>query len=136
MATLATVNEPGAQACGHPAGAAPARVARPVDLVHLSRFTLGSRDLEREVLQLFRVQSRLYLDRLRDAGDRAAWRIAAHTIKGSARGIGAWAVAQAAEAAELLPDVPQGKAALGAFETLTASVDEANAFIDELLAGH
>jgi len=39
--------------------------SRPVDLVHLSRYTLGERALEREVLELFCIQSLVYLERLR-----------------------------------------------------------------------
>ena len=39
--------------------------SRPVDLVHLSRYTLGARDLEREVLELFCTQSFVCLEQLR-----------------------------------------------------------------------
>jgi hypothetical protein len=38
--------------------------SRPVDLVHRSRYTLGDRALEREVLELFCAQSALYVERL------------------------------------------------------------------------
>ena len=38
--------------------------SRPVDLVHLSRYTLGERALEREVLELFCSQSSIYIERL------------------------------------------------------------------------
>ena len=44
--------------------------SRPVDLVHLSRYTLGERDLEREVLQLFCSQSLIYIERLHAAIDK------------------------------------------------------------------
>lgn len=73
---------------------------RPVDLVHLARHTLGNRDLEREVLQIFVRQSAIYLDRIRDATTVTERQMAAHTIKGSARGIGAWQVADIAEGLE------------------------------------
>ena len=39
----------------------------PVDLKHLSRYTLGERALEREILELFCSQSAIYLERLREA---------------------------------------------------------------------
>jgi HPt (histidine-containing phosphotransfer) domain-containing protein len=104
---------------------------RPVDLVHLSRFTLGDEKLEREVLQLFRVQTRIYLDRLEGAADGKSWRLAAHTIKGSARGIGAWAVASAAQSAEELGDAPAGGSA--ALKKLRAAIEAAISFIDTLL---
>ena len=63
--------------------------SRPVDLVHLSRYTLGERALEREVLELFCSQSFVYLERLRTAGSHKDWKDAAHSLKGSATAIGA-----------------------------------------------
>lgn len=70
-----------------------------LDEEHLSRMTLGDRCLEREVLQIYVRQSAIMLCRMAsaDAGTVAA---AAHTICGSARGIGAWRVAKAAEQLE------------------------------------
>lgn len=133
MATLAALKQ--AQH-DEPADSAGEVEATPVDLVHLSRFTLGNRDLEHEVLQLFRVQSRIYVDRLRAAPDRESWTVAAHTIKGSARGIGAWAVARAAETAERLDGAPGGEPARIVFGELAGAVDRACAFIDDLLANH
>jgi len=101
---------------------------RPIDLVHLARTTLGDRSLEREVLQLFDRQSALLIARLRDAGpDGVA--IIAHTLKGSARGIGAWRVARAAEAVELAGGAESG----AALERLAAATDEARAVIADLL---
>jgi HPt (histidine-containing phosphotransfer) domain-containing protein len=70
-----------------------------IDEVHLERMTLGDRNLEREVLEIFARQTTMTLERIAGAGAaRAA--AAAHTLKGSARGIGAWRVAQAAERLE------------------------------------
>ena len=105
---------------------------RPIDLVHLSRYTLGDSTLEREILQLFRAQSRIYLDRLQDAGATGAWCEAAHTIKGSARGIGAWKVAECAEKAEGCKSGKNQKV-LGQLE---AAINEANAFIKTILSDH
>ncbi len=108
----------------------------PVDLVHLARHTFGDAELEREVLQLFVTQSRIYLNRLKEARDVEQWRRAAHTIKGSARGIGAWAVAERAEATELLGhkvDDERGRKAIAALET---EVDAANTYIRSLFVEH
>src|SRR6476646_5696820 len=69
---------------------------RPIDLVHLSRTTFGDRALEREVLQLFDRQSSMLITRMRTAPPAAVAALA-HTLNGSARGIGAWRVARAAE---------------------------------------
>ena len=70
----------------------------PVDRTHLSRMTLGDAALEREVLVLFERQSDKLLARLADMPADAA--ALAHTLKGSARAIGAFAVADAADALE------------------------------------
>ena len=61
--------------------------------------TLGDAALEREVLRLFDRQSEMLAERLRDASASVA-ASCAHTLKGSARGIGAWRLARAAEQVE------------------------------------
>jgi HPt (histidine-containing phosphotransfer) domain-containing protein len=68
---------------------------RPIDLVHLSHMTLGDRSLERDVLVLFERQIGLLIDRI-ETGPAPVAAAAAHTLKGSARGIGAFALARAA----------------------------------------
>lgn len=70
-----------------------------IDAPHLARMTLGDRGLEREVLELFVRQTTIILDRIARA-EPAIAAAAAHTLKGSARGIGAWRVARAAEMVE------------------------------------
>lgn len=99
---------------------------RPVDLVHLARHTLGNRDLEQEVLRLFVRQSVVFLDRMKAAGDQRLRANAAHTIKGSARGIGAWQVAEHAE-------VVEGCDKASSLQALEGAIDEANAYIISLL---
>src|SRR5204863_9077647 len=98
---------------------------RPIDLVHLARTTLGDRGPEREVLQLFDRQATLLIARMRSAAP-AGIAALAHTLKGSARGIGAWRVARAAEALERAgscgPDAVQE-----ALDRLAAAADEARA---------
>jgi hypothetical protein len=59
-----------------------------LDRDHLARMTFGDRSLEREVLQLFDRQSELLLERMR-ASEPAGIATLAHTLKGSAVGIGA-----------------------------------------------
>lgn len=108
------------------------QLRRPVDLVHLARYTLGDRSLEREVLELFGAQSRLYLKRLQAATCDESWRNAAHTIKGTARAIGAWRVAHSAEAAEGLQGERLHSGRGGAIEALTKAIEEANLYIREL----
>ena len=67
-----------------------------LDEAHLARMTLGDRQLERDVLQIFVRQAAMMLERIATAEPPLA-AAAAHTLVGSARGIGAWRVAHAAE---------------------------------------
>ena len=77
----------------------------PIDRAHLSRYTLGSLELEREILGLFVAQLPLSIEQLRFAVTDREWQVAAHTIKGSARAVGAGHVSQLALEAERLPAV-------------------------------
>jgi HPt (histidine-containing phosphotransfer) domain-containing protein len=61
-----------------------------VDQAHLNRMTGGDSALAAEVLGLFREQCDLWMRLLEPTTDTLDWGNAAHTIKGSARGIGAW----------------------------------------------
>jgi HPt (histidine-containing phosphotransfer) domain-containing protein len=105
---------------------------KPVDLVYLRRFTFGNTDLEREVLGLFSEQAPIYLSQLRTARSVKAWADAAHTIKGSARAVGAWQVARAAEAAERLGHSAEPGRRVQAIETVAAAMDEARRFVADL----
>ena len=89
---------------GTPRPALPAAV-EPIDRAHLSRYTLGSLELEREILGLFVAQLPLSIEQLRFAVTDREWQVAAHTIKGSARAVGAGHVSQLALEAERLPAV-------------------------------
>ncbi|MEL7542363.1 MAG: Hpt domain-containing protein [Pseudomonadota bacterium] len=72
-----------------------------IDRVHLATYTMGDPALEREILILFRDSLRDHLLQLHGAvGNPELWTRLTHTIKGSARGVGAFALGSAAEAAE------------------------------------
>ncbi len=78
--------------------------ACPIDLVHLSRQTMGDRALEAELLALFDRQAAKIAEELGekpgrpDADKSNAWRAdLAHKLKGSACAVGAHEVAAAAE---------------------------------------
>ncbi|MGQ0740785.1 MAG: Hpt domain-containing protein [Alphaproteobacteria bacterium] len=76
---------------------------QPVDLHHLDRYTGGSRALNEEILRLFANQCHETLARLEalaHSADAKSWREAAHTLKGAARGVGAFELAKAAAEAE------------------------------------
>jgi HPt (histidine-containing phosphotransfer) domain-containing protein len=66
----------------------------PIDFEHLKRMTLGDAGLEHEVLAMFAAQSAKLLGRLASLPNDAG--ALAHTLKGSARAIGAFDVADAA----------------------------------------
>ncbi len=106
--------------------------ASPVDLAHLARYTLGDAALEREVLELFCTQSVSYLDQLRAATSHKAWFQAAHALKGSARAVGAWRLARAAEYIEALREDSPPELRAAQIGELEASLQEAAAFVASL----
>jgi HPt (histidine-containing phosphotransfer) domain-containing protein len=66
----------------------------PIDFEHLQRMTLGDAAIEQEVLTMFSAQSARLVHTLNTMPSDAD--ALAHTLKGSARAIGAFAVAEAA----------------------------------------
>jgi HPt (histidine-containing phosphotransfer) domain-containing protein len=112
---------------GQPAGQAP------IDFTHLSRYTLGDKALEQEVLQLFAAEVPVTLGRLCSADTDHAWQEAAHTIKGSARAVGAWKVASLAEKAEQLPAGDERRQTL---QQLHAALDDVVRFVMSLSPSH
>jgi HPt (histidine-containing phosphotransfer) domain-containing protein len=106
-----------------------------IDEAHLGRMTLGDRGLEREILEIFVRQTAIMLGRIAGAGP-ALMAATAHTVVGSASGIGAWRVAQAAErlerAASAASDPEEQDEAV---EDLKAAMLEASAVIGARLTG-
>jgi HPt (histidine-containing phosphotransfer) domain-containing protein len=102
-----------------------------VDLVHLARMTLGEEGLEREVLGLFDRQAEMLLARMASETPRVVAALA-HTLKGSASGVGAWRVAEAASAVERAAGEPGAIALTRVMNELAAAVAEAHAAIGEL----
>ena len=102
-----------------------------IDRGHLALMTFGDRSLEREVLALFDRQAELLIARMR-GGEPAAIATLAHTLIGSAAGIGASRVAQTARAAEIAAGLSPPEC-VQAVDRLAAAVDEARALIAELL---
>ena len=115
------------------AGLAAARtlpgVRVPVDHDHLARYTFGNRALELEVLNLFADQAPEYLARLREARSDKEWRDAAHTLKGSARAVGAVCVAELAERAEAWRMLPEAEERAIVLDDLAEAVSEARSHI-------
>jgi HPt (histidine-containing phosphotransfer) domain-containing protein len=103
----------------------------PIDLVHLARATDGDESLESELLAMFERQSAKLVERLTFADlPRRARADIAHRLRGSALAIGAFAVAEAAEAVEMtFEGEGEPEAALAA---LTEAVAQARAAIAAL----
>ena len=76
-------------------------MAGAIDFSHLERYVGGDQAIIREVLALFSDQARTVLPTLDPAGSVDQWRNAAHSLKGSALGIGAMALAAACGEAEM-----------------------------------
>ena len=68
--------------------------AAAVDLNHLSRYTGGDENLNAEVLRLFEAQTSELVAKAQtilEARDAKSWKEVTHTLKGAARGVGAFA---------------------------------------------
>jgi HPt (histidine-containing phosphotransfer) domain-containing protein len=111
----------------------------PIDSGHLARMTLGDVGLEREVLAMFSGQAVDLIVRLsalpcdaQATETRSSKALAlAHTLKGSARAIGAFRVADAAEALEVA--IRNGDSPAQAMAGLKDAIAEARSAIDAIL---
>lgn len=107
------------------AGQACEKSPMPIDLDHLERQTMGDKALGREVLGLFVEQSVSVRDKLALAVQSERI-LLAHGLKGAARGVGAFAVAECADAIERNP----GESVH--IERLTTLVEDVRAFVASL----
>ena len=112
--------------------AKPEAMAAPVDIEHLRRYTLGDRGLELEILGLFVEQLPITIGALKNAPSDKEWGLAAHTLKGSARAVGAWSLATIAESAERLHGLPDSDARCALVHRIEAAAGEAREYIATL----
>ncbi len=110
--------------------------ANAIDLEHLARYTGGEKDVNGEILRLFDSQIAsmvMELNGLLASRDAKRWREIAHTIKGAARGVGAFDMGEAAAKAEPVnpADSTEAQAALQKLEQEAQTV---RAFIATYLA--
>jgi HPt (histidine-containing phosphotransfer) domain-containing protein len=101
----------------------------PIDFEHLERMTLGDASLEREVLAMFSGQAAGLIGALAASPSEAG--ALAHTLKGSARAIGAFRVADAAECLEAVLRKRDDPSL--ALAELNEAIAEARAAIDAML---
>ena len=114
-----------------------ARMATPIDMSHLARYTGGDRTLNTEILRLFNGQLNEMVSQLLavlQQRDVRKWREVTHTLKGAARGVGAFAVGEAAAAAEPIDPSQSQDRAIQVIETLRVEGEAVQAFIQEYLA--
>ena len=96
-----------------------------LDRAHFDHMTGGDRSLQIEVLGLFRQQVDAWRTLLASGEN---WRGAAHTLKGSARGIGLNALAAACEAAETAPEAQHLAALSDVHHALSVALGELERF--------
>ena len=111
-------------------------MSNPIDLDHLARYTGGEKALNSEILRLFDSQVTDMvgqLDVLIAQRDAKRWREIAHTIKGAARGVGAFEMGEAAAAAEPV-DPANEERAKAAIKTLEKEAQLVRGFIQNYLA--
>jgi HPt (histidine-containing phosphotransfer) domain-containing protein len=114
----------------------PVTLARPVDLQHLARYTGGDRSVNAEVLSLFISQLDEILARLDTAlqdEDTKAWREVAHSLKGAARGIGAFELGDLAAILEATNPAAQHAEAASALHKLRSRSLTVTLFIEAYL---
>jgi HPt (histidine-containing phosphotransfer) domain-containing protein len=112
--------------------AADSDAPRLIDHEHLRRYTLGDPGLELEILGLFAEQLPITIGALEHATSDKDWGMAAHTLKGSARAVGAWPLAALAEDAERLTTNADSGRRAAILRRLQAAADEARAYIAAL----
>ncbi|MGY6627407.1 MAG: Hpt domain-containing protein [Oceanicaulis sp.] len=95
-----------------------------LDRAHLAQYSGGDAALEGELFALLDAQIEACTGRMARAapGEDQAWRDAAHTLKGAARGVGAMQLGEACAAAETRP---HDAGALEAVMTASAAAREA-----------
>jgi HPt (histidine-containing phosphotransfer) domain-containing protein len=101
----------------------------PIDIGHLGRMTLGDASLEREVLAMFSAQASSLVSTLASLPTDAGALV--HTLKGSARAIGAFRVADAAGCLEVAIHANSNPS--GALRELNDAVAQAREAIDAIL---
>ncbi len=94
------------------------------DRAFLAQYTMDSPDLEREIIGLFLAQLPAILDRLRNGGSNADWRIATHTLKGSALAVGACKIGELARKLEPVNSPEQDAKRKKLLSGLARAVDE------------
>jgi len=97
------------------------------DRAHFAMMTGNDASLQAEIVAIFRVQAQLWSRLLIPDAPTATWADAAHTAKGSAKGLGLWRLADACEECEALgrAGAVEGDMVAGALTRVRAALGEA-----------
>lgn len=102
----------------------------PLDQEQLGRYTLGDKNAEEKVLNLFQKQSMILFKRLKSALSESDRREIARTITESAQSIGANFVAQEAELTAQFVGAGYSREQLGILRSLENAIHDVNGFIE------
>lgn len=104
-----------------------------IDLVHLEKYVAGDNALRDEILTLFAERALEMSATLKTPQTDKERKLTLHTLKGGARGVGAWALGDLCERAERLAGQADGDEAQDALiERIDAAVAEIAALIRRL----
>jgi HPt (histidine-containing phosphotransfer) domain-containing protein len=122
------------QAARHPIDDLPSKepaaaASGAVDLNHLRRYTFGDQALEKEILSLFLTQLVETIRFLHEAASRQDWKIAAHTLKGSCRAVGAFQLGDLAQEAEHLGYGTDSEARAEAITRIEGAAGDVRSFL-------
>jgi HPt (histidine-containing phosphotransfer) domain-containing protein len=115
-------------------------MAKPIDLDHLNIYTGGDGTLNCQILGLFDGQCREIIEKLSNlaAGEETAetaknWREIVHSLKGAARGVGAFKLGEIAAEAEKMR-LSDNMEVLETVERLKTNAATVHQFIDDLIS--
>lgn len=104
-----------------------------IDLVHLEKYVAGDNALRDEILSMFAGRALELSAQLKTTQTDEERKLALHTLKGGARGVGAWALGDLCEKAERMNGVPESAADQAAvIEEIDAAVANVVAAVQTL----
>ena len=94
-----------------------------IDLVHLEKYVAGDNALRDEILSMFAERATELNAALKTTQTEQERKLTLHTLKGGARGVGAWTLGDLCERAERINGVPEKAAEQAALiEEIDAAV--------------
>ena len=107
-------------------------VSEVFDRAHLAYYTMNSAELEREIIMLFLQQLPMTIEMIEEAKTAAEWKLATHTLKGAAAGVGANRLQAIAVDLERLKIDVSVKIKNGLMSSLQAAAEEFQATVRQI----